>query len=387
MKIEVSEKRIKLRLVITIISFLVAVTAFTIAVVNIGKKTPGYQDIKADVDAEALTYNNAVSFRYYLDGSSNQIKRKIKELEQVYTPILAAAYKQLDADNTYTGQTGICVLNKNQGSEVSVSPQLYAILKDAYARTLENKGYNMFAGALYSQWRSIQILANPEDFDPAFNSDQAERISKIAAEVSDLSNFKLEFLDDSTCTVRFSVSEKYRAFCKEYEITAPALDLNILKDAYMLKMISDDLLKAGYIYGHLSTPQGMALNTSDRGSLGYSMYTLEVGREIAYATIDIDGVFSGTTFTAFGMGSDYRYNIESNGKKLYRHLYFDSRTGEFTDILMSATVISHDTNLVEDVYQSIILNTLKTEGEVASYAASLEKSGNIVSYILQSAKD
>ncbi len=387
MKIVLSEKHIKLRLVITILAFIVAVVAFTIGVLSIGRKTPGHQVIEAKVDAEALTYNKAVTYKYYMEGSSNQIKKEVVALEEVYTPILAAAYKELDAYNTYTGHVSIATINRNIGKNVSVSPELYAVLKDAYSRTLEKKGFNMFAGALYSQWRSIQILTDPEDFDPAFNSDQAKRISDIAQEVSDLSNFNLEFLDDSACTVRFSVSPGYQTFCKEYEIDAPALDLNVLKDAYMLKMISDGLLKAGYSLGHLSTPEGMALNTSDRGSLGYSMYTLEVGREIAYATIDIDGVFSGTTFTAFGMGSDYGYSIDANGRKLYRHLYFDSRTGEFSDILMSLTVISHDTDIVEDVYQSLIMNTLKTEEAVASYAASLEKGGRIVSYILQSAKD
>ena len=52
---------------------------------------------------------------------------------------------------------------------------------------------------------------------------------------------------------------------------------------------------------------------------------------------------------------------------------------------MSATVISMDGNLVDDVYQTIILNTFGTEAEVAAYAASLEKDGKLVSYIFQSA--
>ena len=387
MKITLSEKHIKLRLALTIFFLIVAVVAFTIGVVSIGKKTPGYQTIEGKVDAEALTYNNAVTFKYYFDGSSNQIKRAVRELEEVYTPILSSAYKSLDAENVYTGVVSIGMINRNIGSPVSVSPDLYAVLKDAYAKTQENRGYNMFAGALFAEWKSIQILDEPGDFDPANNDYQAQRIADIAKEVSDLSNFKLEFLDDVNCTLRFSVSKEYETFCKDYEIQAFALDLNNLKDAYMLAMMAGNLVKAGYRFGHLSTPQGMVVNTSERGSLGYSMYTLEADREIAYATIDIDGVFSGTTFTAFGMGSDYGYNIESNGKKLYRHLYFDVRTGDFTDILMSATIISRDTDIVEDVYQSIIMNTLKTENGVASYATSLEKSDKTVSYILQSAKD
>ena len=46
MKIEVSEKHIGLRIAVTAVALVIAVVAFTIGVVNIGKKTPGYQNIE-----------------------------------------------------------------------------------------------------------------------------------------------------------------------------------------------------------------------------------------------------------------------------------------------------------------------------------------------------
>ena len=52
MKLQVSEKHIKLRIAIVAVAFVVAVAAFTIGVVSIGKKTPGYQTIEAKVDAD-----------------------------------------------------------------------------------------------------------------------------------------------------------------------------------------------------------------------------------------------------------------------------------------------------------------------------------------------
>ena len=124
--------------------------------------------------------------------------------------------------------------------------------------------------------------------------------------------------------------------------------------------------------------------------------------------MELDGVFSAATFTAYSMGSDYGYSVEisadptastgSNGiqqdpsastgsNRLYRHLYFDVRIGDFTDVLMSATVISKDMDIVENAYQNIILNTLKTEQEVVAYAAELEKAGKLVSYVFQSTQN
>ena len=383
MKLEVSKKHLGLRIALTAIALAVAVFAFTYAVVRIGHKDPGYQTIEAKADAEALTYNKAVAFRYWLGGSSNEIKRGINALTEVYTPILAAAYKQLDHQNEYSGCNSIASLNRNQGSVVALSKELYSVLKDAYGRTVENKGYNMFAGDLYAEWESILILEEPDTFDPANNPDQAARISAIASMVSDLSNFSLEFVDDNECTVRFSVSEEYKRFCKEFEIESVPLDLNLLHDAYMLRWIADALFDEGCRTGYLYTAEGLVLCLDPSGTLSYDMYTLENGRETAYASVNLEDPFSATTFTAFGMGSLYSYRLGN----LYRHLYFDVRTGDFTNILMSATVISRDKNLVEDVYQTMILNTLSTEREVASYAAELEKSGLLVSYVFQSASN
>ena len=386
MKIEVSEKHIGLRIAVTAVALVIAVVAFTLGVVNIGKKTPGYQTIEAKVDAEALTYNNAVLYRYWFEGKSNQIKGGIRSLVLVYSPILSAAYKQLDHQNTYTGQVSIGTINQHPGEVVSVSPELYAILKDAYTKTLDGRGYNMFAGALYAEWKAIQILDDPEQFDPVNNDYMADRIHAIAAVVSDLSNFNLEFLDDNTCSVRFSTASAYDDFCRENEITAYALDLNLLKDAYMLSMMGEALVDAGYTLGHLTTPAGLVLNTSPRGSLTFDMHTLESGNDAVYASVELDGVFCGATFTAYAMGSDYGYELEAPDR-LYRHLYFDVRTGDFTDVLMSATIISRDMDIVGNTYESIILNTLGTEQEVSAYAADLEKAGKLVSYVFQSTQN
>lgn len=388
MKLEVSNRHITLRIVLTAAAFVVAVIAFTFGAVRIGHKDPGYHVIEAKVDAEALLYNKAVTLKYWFDGSTNNIKRGINALTEVYTPLLAASYKQLDPHNLYTSVNGIATLNMNQGREIMVSEHLYAVLKDAYRRTLEGRGYNMFAGDLYAEWKSIQILDEPQAFDPALNSDQAARIAAIATQVSDLSNFRLEFLDDRTCLVRFSVSDSYAGFCRTNEIDSMPLDLNLLHDAYLMDWIAADLLAEGYDTGYLYTSEAQVLCLGSKGTLGYSMYTLENGNETAYAALDIEGPFSATTFTAFGMGSHYGYTLKTDSVgPLYRHMYFDVRTGFFTDVLMSATVIGNDRDIVETVYQSIILNTLPTEQQTADYASFLDKEGYLVSYIFQSASD
>lgn len=386
MKLKVSDKHIVLRVILTAIFFVIAVVAFTVGITNIGKKTSGYQLIEGKTDAEALTYNNSVHYKYWFEGSSNQIKRSVRGLEAEYTPILSAAYKQLDHQNTYTGNVSIGTINQNLGKEVSVSPELYAILQDAYGKTLEKKGFNMFAGALYDAWHSILILEDPEEFDPLFSEYQAQRISAIAETVNNLDNFKLEFLPDNT--VRFSLSDEYQAFCTQYEIEAYALDLNILKDAYMLQWIGTSLVEKGFRYGYLFTEEGTVLNTSDRGSLDYGMYTLERDSkgelvERSYATISLDGMFSATTLTAWGMGSDYGYTMETDQGTVLRSEHFNVATGEQNDAALSLTVINPDLDLVDTVYQAIQANNLDSEKAIEAASKALESQGTMVSYILQ----
>ena len=382
MKITLSTKHLKLRIVLFVVFFIIAVVAFTNGVVNIGKKSAGYHTITANTDADALTYNNAVTFNYYFDGSSNEIKREIKELTSVYTSLLSSAYKSLDCVNQYNGVVSIGAINSNLGSTVSVSPQLYEVLKDAYAKTLENKGYNMFAGALYSEWQSILILDEPLDFDPYFNDFEAKRISDIAAMVNDLTNFKLEFLDEEKCLVRFDVSPAYKDFCTEYEIEAVAINLNLLKDAYMFDMLAKGLTDNGYNLGYLANKEGLAVCLSSRGTLQYDLYYLKDGKEEVFSTAYQTGVFSAASFTSFGYGSPYGYSFEIGNDIFYRHQYFDVRNGEFNNVIMSLSIISDDMNIVENAYQCIIFNTLNTKSEVEYYKNRMGSS-LIISYAPQ----
>ena len=106
--------------------------------------------------------------------------------------------------------------------------------------------------------------------------------------------------------------------------------------------------------------------------------------ETVYASVDLDGQFAATTITAHGMGSDYGYTIELEDRTLFRSLYFDSSTGEFSNAILSLTVIRPDINIVEAVYQAIQINNLESESAVEKASDYLKGQGIIVSYVPQS---
>lgn len=386
-EIKVSEKHVGLRVVLFIVAVAVAVGAFSYGITSLGRKESGYQLIEAATDADAPFYNREISFSYYLEGSSGAIKKATKELSAAYTPMLAAAYKELDPSTEYSGSVSIGAINNHLGEEVGVSAALYSVLKDAYARTLEGRNFNMFAGALYDEWRSVLILDDPVGFDPSTNDLMAERFALIAEEVSNLDNFKLEFLDDERHIVRFGVSSHYADFCEEMEITAGALDLNVLTNAYRLEMLVSSLEGLGFVDGYLLSQDGLAVTLSGCRRQGYALYGYDWsmgasgesdvssgdGEEVLGSVVErgvffVEGASSKAFMSAFAFGG--YYNAVVDGR--LRHLFFDVSTGDIHDVVMSCTIVSADGNIVDDMADIAYLCSLPSKVEVLSEVSSLE---------------
>ena len=142
MKLTVSEKHIGLRIALTAVAFVIAVVAFTYGVTRIGHKDPGYHNIEAKVAADTILMNKAVTLKYWFDGKPNAIKQGINAVTEVYSPVLSAAYRELDHQNTHDGVVSIATLNQNQGQEHHgkedhIAPVLQAPLQRAVVSALE----------------------------------------------------------------------------------------------------------------------------------------------------------------------------------------------------------------------------------------------------------
>ncbi len=258
-EIEVSDKHVPLRIALFAMAFILAVTAFAFAVTGLGHKDAGYYTITADPNDASPLYASGVSLRYYCDGESESIKAILRELEQLYGAALLESYQALNAtDATPTGDN-LAALNRNVGQPVSVSPALYAVLLDALEKTGENEGYSLFAGPLYAEWTTLRYLENAEDFDPLHNPDEAERLARLAALAADQSLYSLRVVDEASCTLQLDVDARVLQTLSELELDAPILDLNLLHDAYELRLVAQALVGAGYDSGYLSADSGLSL--------------------------------------------------------------------------------------------------------------------------------
>ena len=381
--IEVSTKHLPLRIAAFAIAVIAAVGFITYGIVMIGHKSEGYETVEPDAIDSTVIYSGNLQLNYYFTGNSDEIKHKLNELKNRYGIVINRAYKLLDSRTEYDDFNNIHTINTSIGTAVKVIPELYDVLYDAYAKTLEQKGFNMFAGALYREWNSILVLDEPLEYDPLNNENEAERIKEISARVNDLNNFELIF-DKDAQTVKLVVSGNYKAFVNEYELAdAPIIDLNLLYDAYELKIISESLEKDGFDNGYFTSTNGLSLSLSAHDNEAvYDFLYVDDGTLSSAANAKMT---KGSAMSRFRTNTAsekeyFYYTVEKDGKTYLRNPFITA-DGEFNDVILSSYTLSDTRSVVDVCYANIVLHAKKTAADAAAEAENM--SGICVAYILQ----
>ena len=388
-KIEVSDKHVGLRLALFLIAMGLAVYFFTNAVTNMGIHEEGYYVITPGTDKETPNYSSGVEFTYHITGEKPAEMRELNKLvTQEYSAVLARAYKLLSSSEVFEEYRNIAYIDGHRGEKIVLSDELYSVLKDAYDKTEDQKGFNMFAGALYSEWESIVYAYNREECDPLFNDEEASRIEKIASQTKDLSNFGLVF-DDAEKSVVFTVSDRYEELLEELGIEAPVLDLNLMKYAYELETVRAHMeakgLTAGILTsdnGLLSGGQSLVLNMEDV-PMSYPIYewTGEEVRETRH--FDMEGKFSLAVFRAFPLSENdlSAYVLkDSEGKAHFRNMYFDVDTGLHTEMINCDYCFALSRHITDAAYANLRINSAWTAEEFRE----MQKADNIIKRLISS---
>lgn len=354
--IRVSGKHVALRVVLFAAALLIAIGAFTYGIMGLGRKSPGYYRVEVTEDEELIRLNGRVNFQYLFSGSNAEISADLRQLQGVYGAALRRCSRLLDASNTYTGVINPAELNANLGRDMTLSEELFEVLTDAYEKTREGRGYSLFAGPLYAEWNSILILEDPEPFDPARNADEAARLERLAALVGDASNFEFTVVDAEKHTVRFDVSEDVLACMRELELECPILDLNLLHDAYLLRLIARDLERLGYSNGFLAAGSGVTLSLSGHSGGEYSLLGFDGKFREDAAAFPLEANSACSLRCAFAPeeGSYGYYALDTDGGALLRHPSVPA-SGQYPDVLLSCAVRCADGDPVRAAYESLRL--------------------------------
>lgn len=348
------DKKQIVRLILFVAALALAVWGITTGVSGLLQRQSGWYDVDYSAKAAVDLFGSGVHLKVYLTGSSSGIRTKLREIQDAYSDILLWAYRQLDESRQYEGVVNPASLNASPGQWLEISGFLRETLEDALGRTREGAGYSLFSGALHREWRDLRYLEEPEAQDPLNSPDERERLGRLTAFLEDPSVFSLEF---EGTKARLNLSQAYLTWAAENEIDAPALDLNLMKDAYLAAYTARQMADRGIASGYLYTDSGLSVRLDRDGETTYQIPALLSGEMVQAGEISLANSSALCLFTAVSMsGGLYGYyTVRDESGTLYRHPMVSPASGEPVRTVLTAAVGGSTSELTELAYRLIRL--------------------------------
>lgn len=369
-----TNKKIWIRLALFIVALAIAVGSFTYGVMSLGHRESGWYEIEPDAAARAVTFDSGVRLLYYSAGKSAEIRQKTSAVQRAFSESLLRYDKLLDAKEQFDDSVNIASIIAANGEPVEIDEALYSVLEDALQKTREGQGYSLFAGALWREWETLLNLDEPQPYDPANDPAEAERLAALADAANRDDWFTLALSKDNGCTAAFSAARDYRGFEEAQEIDVPALDLNALREAYLMRLVAADMAAQGFTAGYLYTRDGLTALLDPANSYRFDLLSVSDGAPVRAASLPVEGPAAFCQFTAFSPdGEPYGwYAVAGDGGALYRHPRFDARTGGFHDALLGVALCSRERDIVDLAYEGICLFAMNSREAVEARLAEDE---------------
>ncbi len=370
-ELTVSGKHVKLRIALVIIFLAIAVAGFTIGIVSIGNNDEGFYVINASNDTEVPTYGKDISGTFYFDGKSRDIKNKVNKATDLLSSNLKTSYTLFDETKTYVGKTNIATINEHPNKEIEVSNVLYNVLSEALEKTHKNENYSIYSSAIYNFWDVIYSLKEEDkkSVDPKFNDDNRQKLEKIV-EYSKENHVKIELFEGNK--VKLFVSDECKAFRIANEISDPYISLNVLKEAYRLKMLADEFVKESITSGYFSTASGNLISLQGNKNPVYQLYDRENKTTIRYALINFESPSCATSLRRFVIKErDYIPFYELDDGTI-RNSIININTGYGDQVYTSSTLLFKSINIVDSYYLSNYFSCL-SENEIKEKIGAYEE--------------
>ena len=316
--IELDEKKIKPRLILTIVFFIIAIIAITYGVVSMNSTDDGWRtvEVSSKLDGSCIP---EIAFQYNLGASGVAAGVEYRELSKVYTEAADNATKFFN-NRYYVDTSNLRTLNDSPNSDVAVAQELYDALK-----LLSDSGRReMFYAPYYDEYTSLFLCVDENEaynFDPKRNPEVEQYIDSLSAYVGDENHVSLTFGENNT--LRLNVSDEYLAFAEDYGITS-YVDLYWMKNAFVVDYIAKKLMENGFYFGSLSTFDGYVRNL-DKGSgyiYGFNLYD-KVGDTVNPAAImSYSGQISVVNYRSYPMtdlDAPY-YTEDADGNTLSKYI-------------------------------------------------------------------
>ena len=340
-KLEVSEKNMRGRLIAVVVLLAIAFTAIGVAVKNAFTTDPGWKVM--DCYAEIVTYSDDFVFSYYL-GTEGKATAEERAINAVYSQGMTDAYRYFTDQALEDGTKNLAYLNDHLNETVTIEGPLYDALEK-----LENAGLrHAYLAPVYTEYKPVFLSQNTSEaavYDPMRNEELAEYVREAAAYANDPAHIRLELLgDDQVC---LWVSEEYMAFLETHEIDT-VLDLNWMTNAFVCDYVADLLIKQGFDKGFIASYDGFTRNLGGlEEEFRFNLFkrqeqTCELADALGYK-----GAFSVVYLRDYPMSDDDRWHYMGYEDGHITTTYLDPADGMSRSAVTDLVVYADDKSCVD----------------------------------------
>ncbi len=316
-KVELSESRIGLRLVLATLALLAGAATIAWAVSSALGAQTGWNRIQP---TESKTPGaSELTLFYDLGQGEESATAENKKLTALYAEAADSAYRLFSADEEFDGVVNLRTLSKRPNEELELEPELY----DALALILEKDEKRIYLGPLLEEYGGLFAAESEEEarlFDADSNPDVAEYFERVLAFVAD-GSVRLELSNGNRA--RLCLSDAFLAYAEEMEIEK-ILDFGVCRSAFLMDTVAVRLREAGFTRGYLQSGEGFLCSLGRELPVSQPLYALENGAITEKGSREADGLCA-VTLRSFPVRSG-EYGYARLGGE-YRHPYLDPETG------------------------------------------------------------
>ena len=337
-KLTLSEKHIRLRLVGVVVLLAVAFTALFVGIKGLFSAEPGWKVMECY--AEGVSFDRDFTLNYYLGGSGNDPTAEERAVNNLYKQTMEDAYR-IFSQESFEDTHNLSYLNAHLNEQVTIEPALYdalALLEEAGVR------YHYLA-PVYVEYNAVFLAANDGESalcDPMRNEELKDYVQHIARFANDPAMISLELLGDDQVCLR--VAGEYLDFLLEYEINA-VLDLNWMTNAFVCDYVADRFIQEGLTWGYLASYDGFTRNLGGCAeSFRLNLFARE-GLDVYRAgALEYSGEMSILSYKDYPLGDADRWHYYAYQDGGITSIYLDPADGLSKASVTDLAVYGKDTS-------------------------------------------
>ena len=335
-KIELSEHKTGLRMVLIVLCLIVGGVALGHALTGVLNGESGWQTV--EISATERNHSEEITFQYNFGATGAASSEERRQLSSLYTEVMEHAYRIFTVDEAVDTADNLYAVNAAVNQPVKVDPVLYRALE----KIVRHNSRYLYLAPINDEYDRVFLSQTEEEaagYDPTRGGEAGEYVAQLAGFVSDPAHVDLLLMEDSQ--VQLNVSEEYLAFAQEYEITT-FLDLGWMRNAFIVDYVADSAAEKGFTRGYVVSYDGFTRNLDSSGDYSINLFIRE-GKDLYLpAQMDYDRPISMVIFRDYPVSERDRWHFFAYSDGSFTTAYLDPADGMSKSSIHGLTVYSYE---------------------------------------------